>query len=80
MGKTSTIQNADPKYCHVWGVSMNMSVPNMTLVDCMPTTSKSFYLHEISLAYMTKFLYVTIHRRLVALQVSPKLRTFVILQ
>ena len=29
-----------------------MSVPNMTLVDCMPTTSKSFYLHEISLAYM----------------------------
>ena len=75
MGKTSTIQNADPKYCHVWGVSMNMSVPNMTLVDCMPTTSKSFYLHEFSLVYITQILYITIHMRLVALQLSPKLRT-----
>ena len=79
MGKTSTIQNADPKYCHVWGVSMNMSVPNMTLVDCM--ASKSFYLHEISLKYMKEknYMYIIIHRRLVALQLSPKLHTFVIL-
>ena len=60
MGKTSTIQNADPTCCHVWGVSMNMSVPNMTLVDCMPTTSKSFYLHEISLPYMTEKIYMYI--------------------